>query len=140
MSGSKRKAILALLIGPLAVVPAMLVLVLVTLRFQADLSVTPDQLLGGSFIVAVVGIGFAYVFTLLYGAPVYWLLSRRGPVKSAHILLVSLFPTLIVGGLLSQSWLFAAFMAYFSVVVCYTTWFLASRAPTSQLDPPRPEE
>lgn len=114
----------ATLIAPLAIIPAMLMIVTLQLFVQIPKDIA--AIYGGAFMIAIVGLTYSYGFTLLYGLPVYLILRRYGRHTFTHLLTASLIPALILFALL-QAWPFFVAMVWFSGITGIAFWYLAER-------------
>ncbi|MCK4743566.1 MAG: hypothetical protein KAT25_07080 [Sulfuriflexus sp.] len=128
-SKATRKMVLAVLVGPLSTVPAMLiaitVFVVVTRESQTDIF---DMYRLG-LLIAMYGIVISYIFTIVYGLPAYLVLIEFNKNNVYATALVSIIPTIVVAALNYNfgSWTFYLLMAYFSVSVSLAFWYIANR-------------
>ena len=127
-SETTRRTILAVIVGPLSIIPAMVLAQ--TLVFIASPANPPDileQYKGGIF-VSVVGLLYSYGFTLLYGVPVYLALKKFGKNKAIYVFMASLVPAILFLAMSPELWPIYLAMAYFSIVVGFSCWFIAVRS------------
>ena len=121
----------ALLLSPLAVIPALILLVFVA--FIANVlksSSLPKNTLtefGAAFIYAFAAPLVSYPATVLYGVPLYLLLRKYGRLNLYTLMLGSIVPAAIYG-VLSSSLIVFLSVAYFSVCVAGAFWWLQSNA------------
>jgi len=124
LADTTRGFIFAVLAGPLAIIPAMMALIVAMLAagvFEAD-DVAKD--LGYSLMVAIFGAMYGYGFVVLYGAPIYAVLRRYKKATLLNIVIASLGPSSIALIALPSAWPLWAAMAYFSITVAITCWYI----------------
>ena len=88
----------ASLIGPLAVIPAAVILVMAQEAVSYPVSRIPlFDALQASLLIGLLGLVYAYVFTILYGLPVDLLLRAFGWTGVVPVSLAAIAPGLIYG-------------------------------------------
>ena len=130
----------AILISPLAVVPAFVLVCVFQAAYElfteGSIQQSVNSFNNGIFVIAVFGPLYAYVLTIFYGLPVYYLLKRKNRYNLKNILIAAVFPvvllflvTSILDGLPSLSIIFTflGFFSVFSVGVAYVFWTLAPK-------------
>lgn len=127
LSNTTRKNVLAFLLGPIFLLPAMMLGILVSAVF--DPSADIRAALEAFYIYAFVGlIFFAYPMTLFLGLPAIHLLSRYKRLTLAYLLPISFFGagivTLITGSTLGGFLMFA----YCSAAVGFGCWYVYRHA------------
>ena len=124
-SRESQKLIAAVLLSPLAIIPAMAAIQ--TAWFLAAPANPPDlqeQYVGG-FMIAVLGLVYGYGFTVLFGLPAFLVSKRFKQASLAAVAAASVIPSVIFGIVLEDVAAFGI-MAYFSVAVAILAWWLAS--------------
>ena len=125
-SSNGRNLLLAVILGPLAIIPAMIIgITLLIILFPSEADNLRATYTAG-LVIALVGLAYSYGFTLFYGMPIYLILRKLEVANLATVTLSALLPAAIIGvatsaveiGLLSS---------YFSLVVAYSCWWLSSR-------------
>ena len=122
-----KRLIIAIVVGPLSIIPA--IILYMTLEFILSPSNPPDLLgiyLGGLF-VALLGLVYAYGYTLIYGVPSFLLLRKYKMDNAITILIVSLIPVSILFAINPDRWFTYGEMAYLSVVVALSCWLIATK-------------
>ena len=114
-------------IGPLTVIPAMLLAITVLRLIYPDAQAELLRQYHGGLVVSFFGLFLSYGFTLLYGVPVYWLLNRFSKYNLFAVILASLVPALLLSIFNSEQWPYYLAMAYFSVFVAAACWLIADR-------------
>ena len=117
----------AVALGPLAVIPAMLLAVSVLRLMYPEAQAELLRQYHGGLVVSFFGLFLSYVFTLLYGLPIYWLLQKLGRYNLFTVILASLLPALFIGLADPAQWPYYLAMAYFSVFVAAACWLIAAR-------------
>lgn len=120
-----RQTFFALLLGPLAVIPATLLAAALIPLLSGDFR--PGEalpFLGGTLVTALVIVIYAYAFTLFYGLPVYLLLKRLGWLGNWSIAISSLLPSALICLLVPASIVFIAMINYLSLVTGMACWFV----------------
>ena len=121
------KLISAAAIGPLAIIPAMLLAISVLRLIYPDAQTELLRQYHGGLVVSFFGLFLSYGFTLLYGVPVYWLLNRLGKYKLFRVILASLVPALLFSLFNIEQWAYYLAMGYFSVFVATACWLITVR-------------
>lgn len=114
-------------IGPLTVIPAMLLAITVLRLIYPDAQADLLRQYHGGLVVSFFGLFLSYGFTLLYGMPVYWLLNRLGRYNLFTVIFASLVPALLFSLFNREQWPYYLAMAYFSVFVATTCWLITIR-------------
>lgn len=114
-------------IGPLAILPAMLLAISVLRIIYPEAQAEILHQYHGGLVVSFFGLILSYGFTLLYGIPVYWLLNRLNRYNVVMVILASLLPALFFSALDHQQWPYYLAMAYFSVFVATACWLMTLR-------------
>ncbi|MDT8403028.1 hypothetical protein [Sulfuriflexus sp.] len=124
----------AVALGPLAVIPAMLLAVSVLRLMYPEAQAELLRQYHGGLVVSFFGLFFGYAATLLYGLPVYFLLQRPGRYNLFTVILASLLPALLIGLADPVQWPYYLAMAYFSVSVAAACWLITARKNLAQLN------
>lgn len=122
------RLLLALLIGPLATIPAILVLFTFMLFFIPKL---PTNLLDSYGLATMYGVFTliaSYAVTLIYGLPVYYLLKKLNLGFWGMLAVVSLMPACVVLLIGKNTWLAALVTAWVSLCVAFACWYLYEKA------------
>jgi len=123
-----RQLIRAVLIGPLAIIPAVPIGVLLAATFASVRDgAFPGNFIGdlsASPIYAIAGLAYSYPFTLLYGLPVYLILRKLNILNMPSICVMALLPGVALG-IYQSSIILAVFMGYFSLAVAVLFYRLA---------------
>jgi hypothetical protein len=114
----------AVAIGPLSVIPAMLLAISILRLLYPDAQAGLLHQYHGGLVVSFFGLLVSYGFTLLYGVPVYWLLNKLGQYKLFTIILASLLPALLLSLFNHEQWPYYLAMAYFSMFVAAACWLI----------------
>lgn len=117
----------ALAVGPLAILPAMLLAISVLRIIYPEAQAEILHQYHGGLVASFFGLILSYAFTLLYGIPVYWLLNHFNRYNGAMIIVASLLPALFLSMLDHEQWPYYLAMAYFSVFVATACWLLTLR-------------
>jgi hypothetical protein len=126
-SESTRQTILAVFIGPLSIIPAMAAAQ--TFIFLISPANTPDiaEQYWGGFLISAIGLLYSYGFTFLYGVPVYIVLKKLQINRAVYIFVASLVPAVVFFIMSPDAWPIYLAIAYFSVIVGFSCWFIALR-------------
>jgi hypothetical protein len=127
------RLISAAAIGPLAVIPAMLLAISVLRVIYPETQTELLRQYHAGLVLSFFGLFLSYGFTLLYGVPVYWLLNRFGRYNLFTIILASLLPALLLGLANHEQWPYYLAMAYFSVFVAAACWLITGRKVSFRL-------
>lgn len=119
--------VFAAAIGPLTVIPAMLLAITVLRLIYPDAQADLLRQYHGGLVVSFFGLFLSYGFTLLYGVPVYWLLNRLGRYNLFTVILTSLLPALLFTLFNREQWPYYLAMAYFSAFVATACWLITVR-------------
>lgn len=120
------------LLGPLAIIPASLILyIAVSLPFASLDRFTHG--LNSSLGIAFWGMGVAYALTFTYGALLWLLLVKIKKLNLTWLLVGSLLPSLLLV-IYSESMSFAILCAYYSLAVSFSCWYLAIRRRKFETD------
>jgi hypothetical protein len=119
------RLISAVAIGPLSVIPAMLLAISVLRLFYPDAQAGLLRQYHSGLVVSFFGLFVSYGFTLLYGVPAYWLLNRLGQYRLFTIILASLLPALLFSLFNREQWPYYLGMAYFSMFVAAVCWLIS---------------
>ena len=123
----KPDLISAIIIGPLAVIPSMLLAISLLRLIYPDAEAEILRQYHGGLVVSFFGLFLSYGFTLLYGVPVYWLLNRFSKYNLFTVILASLMPALLLSIFNHEQWPYYLAMAYFSVFVAAACWLIVDR-------------
>ena len=128
-SDTTRKTVLAILVAPLSVLPAMLVSITVFIIFNREMSYDVVEIYQGGLLAAAIGTAISYAATLCYGLPVYWLLKKINENNAFSMALVSVIPSVIFAVINNdpRQWFIFLAMAYFSVIASLSFWYIANR-------------
>lgn len=120
-SNTTRKNIISVLIGPLAVIPAMLVMGLVSHMVYPEASATTDWKQVFNFYSAIAML-VAYTLTVVVALPLVVALQKMQAFTLLNVVLLALGIAAIIC-LASSSELFAfLYFGYFAVSVAVTCW------------------
>lgn len=117
----------AVLLSPLAIIPAMLLAISILRFVYPDAQAALFRQYHGGLVMSLFGLVIAYGFTLLYGLPVYWLLNKFHRYNVFTIIVASLIPALLLSIINNEQWQYYLAMAYFSVCVAITFWAVSVR-------------
>ena len=81
----------------------------------------------GGLVISFFGLFLGYLFTILYGLPVYWLLNKLNHYTLITTTLASLIPALLFIIFNNEQWPYYLGMAYFSVFVAISFWTITAR-------------
>ena len=132
VSGATRKIVFAVLIGPLAFIPAFFLASIVSkvfnLRFEGFQN-ERNILLDEPFAASMIGLVYSYPMTIFFGVPAMLLLKSMGVLNIYTLILVGSLGASIVAQVISwpsfSVWLF---LSYFSTAVCIGCWYLYKNA------------
>ncbi len=119
-----RKMVLACALGPLAVIPAV---VLYELCFNFSSNRSYATIHDMAILYLFIGIPIAYIAVIFVGVPITLILSRVGRLNLINLLTIAVLVSTLVMPTSNQpiySWLFAA---YCSVSVVLGCWFVQAR-------------
>lgn len=117
----------AVVISPLAIIPAMLVAISVFRIIYPEAQAELLRQFHGGLVMSFFGLLLSYGFTVLYGLPVYWLLNRFNCYNLLTLSLASMIPALVFSLIDHEQWLYYLAMAYFSVFVAIAFWLITTR-------------
>lgn len=125
-SDRTRKVVIASLLGPLAVIPAMVVAVAVMYMFDVSSQEPVSEIFEGTFVMAAFSLFYSYPLVIIYGLPLYLILRRYKKDSLIYILSLSLLPAAALGASYDTGgfWIFVIF-GYFSLSVALSCWMLA---------------
>ena len=117
----------AVMLSPLAIIPAMLLAISVLRFIYPDAQAELLRQYHGGLVISFFGLLLGYVFTILYGLPVYWLLIKFNHYNMFTVSIASLIPALLFSVFNNEQWQYYLGMAYFSVFVAITFWKITIR-------------
>lgn len=113
------------MLGPLAVFPATVLATLVNVAFQLD-SLSLTEALQASVTISMWGICIAYLGVATFGTAVWyglWLVQR---LSLTPLLLCATVPAFVTAAL-TRDLVVSAMVGYYSLAVCFTSWFAGLR-------------
>ena len=120
-----RKNLLALLLGPLAVIPATIVY---TLGFQFIDPAENQEQFGIAPLFILFGLIIAYPATLIIGLPASILLEKFNKFNLLNLLIVSFIVVSIYALIMEGSFFGYLFILYFAIWVACGSWFFYKSA------------
>lgn len=117
----------ALAIGPLAIIPAMLLAISLLKIIYPMAETGLWRQYHSGLVMCFFGLLLSYSLTFLYGLPVYWLLSKFNRYNLPMVVLASLIPALLLLLFNQEQWQYYLAMGYFSVFVAATCWVISIR-------------
>jgi uncharacterized BrkB/YihY/UPF0761 family membrane protein len=113
------------LLGPLAVFPASLLLFVAVSIPTLSISAIYDGLFSSIF-VSIWGVCIAYLVTFTFGSLLWIILLKIRILSLKGLMAGTLLPSIGVG-FYTQSFGFTFTFAYYSLVVCFSCWYLGLR-------------
>lgn len=113
------------IIGPLAIVPASIILFIAVSWPVSSLSRLADGLISSLFI-ALWGVCLAYALTFTYGTALWLALLKIRKLNLIWLLVGSLVPSFLVA-IYTQSFGFTVLFAYYSLAVSFSCWYFGLR-------------
>ena len=114
------------IIGPLSVIPAMVIFIIYGHFFLSGFS--SDLLLGlmKGLLESLLMLVYSYGFTIIYGISIYGFLRKIKHDNIYNILIASLIPAIIFS-LIQSDFEILVMFGYFSLVVSSTCWTLVQK-------------
>lgn len=126
-SETTRLTMLAVLLGPLSIIPAMVVASTLIIIISPSNPPNIFEQYWGGFLISLFGLAYSYGFTILYGVPAYLVLKKLHRNNLFYILAASLVPAMVFFAISPNAWPIYVAMAYFSVIVGFACWIIAER-------------
>ncbi len=120
------KNLASILVGPIAVVPAMFLILFIgdVLKPDASSNIDWPQVLG---VYGFVSAAIAYVVTLLFALPLMLLLQKFKAFNIFSVIASAVLISLVITLMTSGQFLTFLILSYFSVIVAVASWFVHKR-------------
>ncbi len=129
ISLGSRQILRAVILAPLAIFPAMMLLVsgafLATFLRTYEIPSNALSEYTAASVMALAGIVIGYAFTIFYGVPVFLFLKKIRMLNVTSIAVMSLVPA-VVFGMTGTELMPFLLMSYFSLWVAITFWWIAA--------------
>ena len=123
-SNRTRNLVGTVVLGPLSVLPAILIAATFIGIFGPGITQDVLEDLNGWFLFLLVALLYSYGFTIIYGLPVYLILLKLQKNTFPYVFVASLVPSLILISFSPEMWQSFIIMGYFSLCVGLCCWFL----------------
>src|SRR5690554_3940346 len=110
------------ILGPLAVFPATILAAFANTVLRLD-SLSFVEALQASIMVSIWGICIAYLAIATFGTAVWYVLWRIQRLSLVPLLLASVLPAALIA-VFTKDFAISALVAYYSLAVCFTGWFV----------------
>jgi len=125
-SDTARKNMVSILVGPIAVVPAMFLMLLVSAILNSDASANTDW----SQVLSIYGIAsvvIAYILTVIFALPLVLLLQKFKVFNFFSVIASAVLISLVITLMTSGQFLAFLILGYFSIIIAVACWFVHKR-------------